>query len=93
MRTFSVYMVRVTRPALMLSRKCFESIEVIFSVDVQLNCDSSQKNSAVVIFFKKNYRSFFIACGKKSGGEKDNINCSCNFDFLMKGLNLNDKTI
>ena len=27
-----VYMVRVTRPALMLSRKCFKSIEAMFSV-------------------------------------------------------------
>ena len=45
-----VYMVRVTRPALMLSRKCFKSIGIIFSVATQLNCDSSQKNSAVVIF-------------------------------------------
>ena len=45
-----VYMVRVTRPALMLSCKCFSSIEIIFSVAIQLNCDSSQKNSAVVIF-------------------------------------------
>ena len=28
-------------------------IEVMFSVGIQLNCDSSQENSAVVIFFKK----------------------------------------
>ena len=30
----------------------FICIEIIFSVAIQLNCDSSQKNSAVVIFQK-----------------------------------------
>ena len=66
----SVYKVRVTRPALVLSRKCFISIEVMFSVALQLNCGQSQKNSAVVNF-KEFTRAFFIAPVQKRGNLKN----------------------
>ena len=46
--------------------RCWNVIFQGFVPYSHLNCDSSQKNSAVVIFWKKNCRSFFISCGKKS---------------------------
>ena len=43
--------------------RTYSMIRLIF---VQTNCDTSQKNSAVVIFLK-NYRSFFIVAVKQMG--------------------------
>ena len=77
-------MVRVTRPALMLSCKCKNGIEVTFSV--KPNCEGTQENTAVVIFCKKNCRSFFIVCGKKTGGErKEKHHVSTHIFYEMKG--------
>ena len=69
--------------------RCWNVIFQGFVPYSHLNCDSSQKNSAVVIFWKKNCRSFFIACGKKSGGEKDNNNNLHEIEFLDERIESN----
>ncbi len=62
-------MAQVTRPALMLSRRCrcigvaffYEALyNQGFFVRARENCDKSQENTAAAIFRMENCRSFFI---------------------------------
>ena len=67
----SAYMVRVTRPALMLSRRCF-SKHRDNSFSFLLKCDASQKNAAVVIFQRKIAAVFLFTARKSVRNGKEN---------------------
>lgn len=75
MRDFQSYTARLTRPALILFRKCLLHRGSVFVcafcivrytilregfVLSHTNCDSSQENTAVVVLFKKLLRLFFF---------------------------------
>ena len=73
-------MVRVTRPALMLSRKCILYRDNVFGYGVTKLWFITEKLSCGNFSKKKNYRSFFIVCGKKlRRGSKDKIFLTANF--------------
>lgn len=80
------YMIRVTRPALMLSCKCDVCIGIIFLFACKKflrysNCDSSQEYSAVVIF--KITAAFLFALVKSGGAEI--------LYYIFKSLKTEDK--